>query len=997
MAIYDAGTASLDADGTVTGVGTTWRQPLTLIRVGATMIFNTSPISIVTIAEILSDTSIRAFNDKGFIAPEGTQYFILAHDGITVQGLAQDVAETLRYYQSSETQIADLVELAKSGDFDFDKLQRLVNEAKASETNAASSALAASASQQAAATSQTLAESSASSAQAAYNNTVDVIANAGDAGTLVTLANIGIATDSTPLINNFDWQNFTFKSGGLYRANVSSMMNTPGDITLTFGESIAALCIQVISKSSNTTTHSLRVVSQSSTSNQYSREIYIQFTGAPGARVFAPGREMVMVGAGKSGGGATASRARNLLDVYSKAESDAIRTIALGGNFQDGMTIQSKSQQILNVKNGIAEAYVWAGSLPKVVPANSTPETSGGIGDGAWVQLGGYSSGVSSIYDLINKQAQPQSIVNVKSYISGSNSGGGVFYWSETTPKSRHNGVTVFSPTVPFDGTHSGIADFISASGESDPSGLGCWVRITSGFDEIHTEWAGHDVSGINTSNASVMKCIQMGHEQSKTVRLSAGRLKVSFDNGVQYNDKYSVFRQTAFFLSGLKVKIFAKNDVEIDISASSSPERVVFGLKGCDFIAEGFNWNSDFSDYSIGESDTTHRAREDWFGFLAEGCSSVVVDKMIVNASRAFINADALNGDSNAFIALRNSKFKYNVNYCLITRNCDYSEFIGNETKQSGRVWHTYGEDYAISERSRRSYAHNNKFYYPISIQSRITPAGENITVTDNYYAGSGIFVEAFACNNVICKGNTSIITTDSVGRASSHYLLITNDDSNDWGVNEGLSNIIISNNIMIGGGISVQGYNEGVQVKNGLIITDNTMTDTKAPVLGASSWVGTTFSGNKCRFTPGYGGLGVGGQYPTVSNNIIDGGYISCRFGYEITSPTFENNIFRNTTGATLSTIFDIDSFSGGIFRNNNFRASSFLMVFPINDNVVKVGFRYVDYGFSSRPTDTYGSKCVIRAGDWIINDNPSTYGSAAAWIGGSNGAYLQLSTAV
>lgn len=124
MAIYDAGTASLAADGTVTGVGTTWRQPLTLIRVGATMIFNTTPASIVTIAEIISDTEIRVFNDKGFTAPAGTQYSILAHDGITVQGLAQDVAETLRYYQSRETEVAAAVDAFNQ--FDADAFQQNV-------------------------------------------------------------------------------------------------------------------------------------------------------------------------------------------------------------------------------------------------------------------------------------------------------------------------------------------------------------------------------------------------------------------------------------------------------------------------------------------------------------------------------------------------------------------------------------------------------------------------------------------------------------------------------------------------------------------------------------------------------------------------------------------------------------------------------------------------------------------------------------------------------
>lgn len=329
MAMYDAGTASLAADGTVTGVGTTWRQPLTLIRVGATMIFNTSPISIVTIAEILSDTSIRAFNDKGFVAPAGTQYFILAHDGITVQGLAQDVAETLRYYQSQETKVSSLVELAESGDFDFDKLQRLVNEAKASETNAASSASAASASQQAAATSKAQAESSASSAQKAYNNTVDVIANAGDAGTLITLANEGIASASTIAMSSLDWQQVEFKSGGNYRVLVSNMTNVPSEVAATYPNANMTLFISVRGTSGPQGSYEIDIYPSLNSDASY-RATHLRMTGAKGSRKFYL-REYIMVEGGKSVGGATAERARGLLDVYSKAESDAVRTIALGG------------------------------------------------------------------------------------------------------------------------------------------------------------------------------------------------------------------------------------------------------------------------------------------------------------------------------------------------------------------------------------------------------------------------------------------------------------------------------------------------------------------------------------------------------------------------------------------------------------------------------------------------------------------------------------------
>lgn len=110
MAIYDTGTASLAANGKVTGVGTKWTMPLTLIRVGATIVFKTEPVQIYTISEITSDTSIAVYNPNNETVPAGTGYAILAHDGISVQGLAQDVAETLRYYQSRETEVATAVD-----------------------------------------------------------------------------------------------------------------------------------------------------------------------------------------------------------------------------------------------------------------------------------------------------------------------------------------------------------------------------------------------------------------------------------------------------------------------------------------------------------------------------------------------------------------------------------------------------------------------------------------------------------------------------------------------------------------------------------------------------------------------------------------------------------------------------------------------------------------------------------------------------------------------
>ena len=177
MAIYDLGTASLSASGEVTGVGTAWKAPLTLIRVGATIVFKTEPVQIYTISEIISDTQINAYNPNSETVPAGTGYAILAHDGITVQGLAQDVAETLRYYQGQETEIAGAVDIFKSFDWEAFKdaaskveqdaasAEVSKNAAKASEDNASNSAAAALASQSASKASETNAKTSEANAK----------------------------------------------------------------------------------------------------------------------------------------------------------------------------------------------------------------------------------------------------------------------------------------------------------------------------------------------------------------------------------------------------------------------------------------------------------------------------------------------------------------------------------------------------------------------------------------------------------------------------------------------------------------------------------------------------------------------------------------------------------------------------------------------------------------------------------------------------------------
>lgn len=125
MALYRRGTASMDADGTVHGTDTKWKDQLALIRVGATIVFLEQPIKLAVISDIVSDTELKAISTDGQTAANG-KYVILLNDSLTVNGLAQNVAETLRYYQSKETEIASALDIIAN--LDMDNLQKIINQ-----------------------------------------------------------------------------------------------------------------------------------------------------------------------------------------------------------------------------------------------------------------------------------------------------------------------------------------------------------------------------------------------------------------------------------------------------------------------------------------------------------------------------------------------------------------------------------------------------------------------------------------------------------------------------------------------------------------------------------------------------------------------------------------------------------------------------------------------------------------------------------------------------
>ncbi|MDX6839740.1 tail fiber/spike domain-containing protein [Hafnia paralvei] len=58
-------------------------------------------------------------------------------------------------------------------------------------------------------------------------------------------------------------------------------------------------------------------------------------------------------------------------------------------SFQDGQTLTLPNQALRwKLPDGDGEYYRWDGAFPKVVPSGSTPESTGGIGAGAWLSIG---------------------------------------------------------------------------------------------------------------------------------------------------------------------------------------------------------------------------------------------------------------------------------------------------------------------------------------------------------------------------------------------------------------------------------------------------------------------------------------------------------------------------------------------------------------------------------------------------------------------------------
>ena len=106
--IYTTGTIAVSGN-TLTGTGTNFTAAGSLIRNGCTVIALTSPAQVFQITAIGGATSLTVTPAASPAIPAGTKYSILLSDSLSVDGLAQDIAETFTMYQRYMSGFADVM------------------------------------------------------------------------------------------------------------------------------------------------------------------------------------------------------------------------------------------------------------------------------------------------------------------------------------------------------------------------------------------------------------------------------------------------------------------------------------------------------------------------------------------------------------------------------------------------------------------------------------------------------------------------------------------------------------------------------------------------------------------------------------------------------------------------------------------------------------------------------------------------------------------------
>lgn len=122
-----------------------------------------------------------------------------------------------------------------------------------------------------------------------------------------------------------------------------------------------------------------------------------------------------------------------------------------------------------------------------------------------------------NIVDGIKNLKITSGVQTVNGFYSGSNTGGGQFYYDPSMPNAEHNGGTIIATgaLTAWDGTISGVATLLNWSG----TGSGCFVRVLEPCDYIPCSVFGATTSSLD-NRLSIQKCINVATNLSRKALL---------------------------------------------------------------------------------------------------------------------------------------------------------------------------------------------------------------------------------------------------------------------------------------------------------------------------------------------------------------------------------------------------------------------------------------------------------------------------------------------